>query len=98
VRISVGWLLFGAIVGIPLGLYLLDVTLGLVRAAFVGREGRAAMDEFIAAWESLTHVPFGRVGHDEQVSRNLFKAWTASRKQGDPRSAAEFLSEAFNRP
>ena len=92
-RISVWWLLFGAIVGIPLGLYALDVALGLVRAIFTRREGWAARDEFIAAWESLTHVPFGRIGHNEQVARNLFKAWTASRKQGDPRSAAEFLAE-----
>jgi hypothetical protein len=93
----VWWLLFGAIVGIPLGAFVLDTIFGLLRAVFVGREGRAAMDEFIAAWESLTHASFGRTGHSDQIARDWYKAWTASRKQGDPRSAAEFLSETLNR-
>ena len=86
----------GAIVGLPIALWLLSALIGLVRALFTKPSSRREVSEFIAAWERVTLTSVTRLTAPErQAVRSLMARWRAEKRSGNPVSASAFIQRSL---
>lgn len=95
-RLPLWGLVVLAVIGVPLLLWLLDVTIDLARALAAGAKANKEANEFISAWEATTFIPISHLTAQERgVVREMLADWRAAREGGDERDAGAYFGAGW---